>query len=117
MGQGPPGRGGNPLPPHIGGTALLHSLDVRQMKGEPGFFGSYGFKGWAGIGEAKPVPAMHELMHSYWGGFPVIGRAGLGWERQEGQDVPPALASYHRDILTFMAQPPDEYETTAAAAS
>ena len=96
--------------PTSAGTALLHSLDVRQMKGEPGFFGSYGFKGWAGIGEAKPVPAMHELMHSYWGGFPVIGRAELGWERQEGQDAPPALASYHRDILTFMAQPPDEYE-------
>ena len=90
--------------------ALLYSLDIRQMKGEPGFFGSYGFNGWAGIGEAKPVPAMHELMHSYWGGFPVIGRPELSWEREEGQDVPPSLASYHRDILTFMAQPPDDYE-------
>ena len=80
------------------------------MKGEPGFFGSYGFYGWAGVGEAKPVPTMHELMHSYWGGFPIIGRAGLSWERKEGHDVSPALASYHRDILTFMAQPPDEYE-------
>ena len=88
----------------------MRSLDVRQMKGEPGFFGSYGFDGWAGIGEAKPVPAMHELMHSYWGGFPVIGRAELSWEREEGHGVSPALASYHRDILAFMAQPPDDYE-------
>ena len=96
--------------PTPAGIALLRSLDVRQMRGEPGFFGSYGFNGWAGIGEAKPVPTMHELMHSYWGGFPIIGRPGLGWERKEGHDVSPALASYHRDILTFMAQPPDEYE-------
>ena len=96
--------------PTPAGVALLRSLDVRQMKGEPGFFGSYGFGGWAGIGEAKSVPAMHELMHSYWGGFPVIGRAELGWEREEGQNVSPALASYHRDILAFMAQPPDDYE-------
>ena len=88
----------------------MRSLDVRQMKGEPGFFGSYGFDGWAGIGEAKPVPAMHELMHSYWGGFPVIGRTELSWEREQGRDVSPALASYHRDILAFMAQPPDDYE-------
>ena len=80
------------------------------MQGEPGFFGSYGFDGWAGVGEAKPVPTMHELMHSYWGGFPIIGRPGLGWEREEGHDVSPAMASYHRDILAFMAQPPDDYE-------
>ena len=96
--------------PTPAGIALLRSLDVRQMRGEPGFFGSYGFNGWAGIGEAKPVPTMHELMHSYWGGFPVIGRPGLGWEQKDGNDISAALASYHRDILTFMAQPPDEYE-------
>ena len=96
--------------PTPAGAALLHSLDLRQMKGEPGFFGSYGFGQWAGVGEAKPVPTMHELMHSYWGGFPVIGRPELGWQRQEGEDIAPALAAYHRDILDFMAQPPDDYE-------
>ena len=80
------------------------------MKGEPGYFGSYGFDGWAGIGEAKPVPAMHELMHSYWGGFPVIGRPELSWRRQVGEEVSSAMASYHRDILSFMVQPPDDYE-------
>ena len=96
--------------PTSAGAALLRSLDMRQMKGEPGFFGSYGFDSWAGVGEAKQVGVMHELMHSYWGGFPVIGRPDLGWERQEGKNIAPALASYHRDILAFMAQPPDDYE-------
>ncbi len=96
--------------PTTTGAALLRSLDLRQMRSQPGFFGSYGFDGWAGIGEAKPVGVMHELMHSYWGGFPVIGRPELGWERQDGDNIAPALASYHRDILTFMAQPPDDYE-------
>ena len=96
--------------PTPAGAALLHSLDVRQMQGEPGFFGSYGFNGWAGVGEAKPIPLMHELGHSYWGGFPVIGRAELDWQRPDDGGVAPALAAYHRDILTFMAQPPDEFE-------
>ncbi len=96
--------------PTPAGEALLRSLDLRQMKGEPGFFGSYGFDQWAGVGEAKPVPTMHELMHSYWGGFPVIGHPELGWQRQDGEGIAPALAAYHRDIRVFMAQPPDDYE-------
>ena len=95
--------------PTPAGQALLHSLDVRQMPSEPGFFGSYGFRGWAGVGEAKPIPIMHELGHSYWGGFPVIGRPEVGWARGD-DDQSSALAAYHRDILTFMAQPPDDYE-------
>lgn len=96
--------------PTAAGQALLHSLDVRQMPGEPGFFGSYGFYGWAGVGEAKPIPLMHELGHSYWGGFPVIGQPDLDWQRPADGGIAPALAAYHRDTLTFMAQPPDEYE-------
>ncbi len=96
--------------PSPAGAALLRSLDLRQMRDEPGFFGSYGFDGWAGVGEAKPIGVMHELMHSYWGGFPVIGRPKLGWQRQEGQDIAPAMAGYHQDILAFMSQPPDDYE-------
>ena len=96
--------------PTEAGQALLHSLDVRQMQGEPGFFGSYGFYGWAGVGEAKPIPLMHELIHSYWGGFPVIGRPDLEWGPSGNGEIPPPLTAYHRDILTFMTQPPDEYE-------
>ena len=92
------------------GAALFHSLDVRQMRGEPGFFGSYGFHGWAGVGEARPIPVMHELSHSYWGGFPVEGRPDLSWDRPQGGGLPPALKQYHADVLVFMAQPPDRFE-------
>ena len=95
--------------PTPAGAALLRSLDLRQMLGEPGFFGSYGFDSWAGVGEARPIGVMHELMHSYWGGFPVMGRPELEW-RRDGDAAAPALAAYHRDILAFMAQPPDDYE-------
>ena len=96
--------------PTPAGEALLRSLDLRQMPGEPGFFGSYGFDDWAGVGEAKPIGVMHELGHSYWGGFPVIGQPELVWQKEAGQEIAPALSSYHRDILAFMAQPPDDYE-------
>ena len=92
------------------GAALVRSLDVRQMEGEPGFFGSYGFKEWAGVGEAKPIGVIHELGHSYWGGFPVVGLPELSWDKPEGQELSPAMERYHADILTFMAQPPDGYE-------
>ena len=96
--------------PTPAGEALLLSLDFRQMRGEPGFFGSYGFDGWAGVGEAKPIGVMHELSHSYWGGFPVVGRPELSWQQRDGEEVSSALDSYHSDILMFMAQPPDGYE-------
>ena len=69
------------------GDSLLRSLDLRQMRGEPGFFGSYGFKEWTGVGEARPIGVMHELGHAYWGGFPVDGFPRLEW------DVFPAKSS------------------------
>lgn len=96
--------------PTEAGEALLRSLDLRQMEGEPGFFGSYGFDKWAGVGEAKPIGVIHELGHSYWGGFPVEGRPDLSWDMPDGVEFSPAIESYHRDILIFMAQPPDDYE-------
>jgi len=92
------------------GEALLRSLDLRQMRGEPGFFGSYGFKKWTGVGEAKPIGVMHELGHAYWGGFPVEGFPQLDWEVPPNEDLSPAMKQYHSDILTFMAQPPDGHE-------
>ena len=92
------------------GAALVRSLDVRQMEGEPGFFGSYGFKEWTGVGEAKPIGVIHELSHSSWGGFPVAGLPELSWDKPEGQELSPAMERYHADILSFMAQPPDGYE-------
>ena len=96
--------------PTEAGEALLRSLDLRQMEGEPGFFGSYGFGKWAGVGEARPIGVIHELGHSYWGGFPVEDRPNLSWDIAEGEELSSAIQSYHQDILTFMAQPPDDYE-------
>lgn len=92
------------------GIALLESLDLRQMRGEPGFFGSFGFKSWAGVGEAKPQGVMHEIGHSYWGAFPITGIPDLTWDTPPGEERSPAMESYHADILTFMAQPPDRFE-------
>ena len=88
----------------------MRSLDLRQMEGEPGYFGSYGFSEWAGVGEASPIGVIHELGHSYWGGFPVTGRPELSWEKTPNGGRSTAMQSYHQDILTFMAQPPDDYE-------
>ena len=92
------------------GIALLKSLDIRQMRGEPGFFGSFGFKKWAGVGEAKPQGVMHEIGHSYWGAFPISGFPDLSWEKPSGRELSPAMKKYHEDILSFMAQPPDDFE-------
>ncbi len=89
---------------------MLRSLDLRQMEGEPGYFGSYGFSEWAGVGEASPIGVIHELGHSYWGGFPVTGRSDLSWEKTSNDDPSEAMQAYHQDILTFMAQPPDDFE-------
>ena len=92
------------------GESLLRSLDLRQMRGEPGFFGSYGFAKWAGVGEAKPIGVIHEIGHSYWGGFPIEGFPELGWDTPPGSNLSPAMEKYHDDIRAFMAQPPDGYE-------
>ena len=92
------------------GAALIRSLDLRQMRGDPGFFGSFGFKKWAGVGEAKPIGVIHEISHSYWGGFPVQGFPELSWEIPEEGELSTAMERYDADILAFMAQPPDGYE-------
>jgi hypothetical protein len=53
---------------------------------------------------------MHELSHSYWGGFPVEGLPSLSWETRPGEALSPAMQRYRADILSFMAQPLDGYE-------
>ena len=90
------------------GRDTLMRLDLRQMRGQPGWFGSYGYKGWTGVGEAKPAPIIHELSHAYWGAFPVSGFPRLSWDPEGG--LSPALERYHQDVLLFMKQPPDHYE-------
>ena len=92
------------------GRDMLLRLDVRQMRGQPGFFGSYGYSRWTGVGEAKPSTIMHELGHAYWGAFPVTGLAQLSWETHEGEPRSPAMERYHRDVLEFLRQPPGHYE-------
>ena len=92
------------------GVALMRSLDLRQMRGEPGFFGSFGFNEWAGVGEAKPQGVMHEIGHSYWGAFPISSFPDLTWDKPSGSQLSPAMEQYHADILMFMAQPPDSFE-------
>ena len=92
------------------GSRMLASLDVRHMTGQPAWFGSTGFEGFAGLGQAKPTTVAHEMGHSYWGAFPVSGSPSLTWETPLGQSLSPALAQYRSDLQTFMLQPPDRYE-------
>ena len=96
------------------GQAWLRGYDLRQMVGMPGWFGSTGYDGWAGIGQAIPSSVLHEVSHSYFGAFPVSGEPGLSWVRPEGDTTSPALKQYHRDLVTFMAQPPDGFEPLRA---
>ncbi|MFQ5873439.1 MAG: hypothetical protein ACE5JL_06520, partial [Dehalococcoidia bacterium] len=92
------------------GREVLAALDVRHMAGQPAWFGSTGFDGFAGIGESKLGTIAHELSHSYWGAFPVTGRPDLSWDVPRGEDIAPALAEYRNDLERFMLQPPDRYE-------
>ena len=92
------------------GVEWLERYDLRQMVGQPGWFGSYGYDSWAGVGQAKPVQIIHELSHSYYGAFPVTGRPDLTWHKSSSNELSPALRQYREDLATFMAQPPDRYE-------
>ena len=92
------------------GRELIHSLDVRRMEGRPAWFGSTGYWGFTGVGQARMGGLAHELGHSYWGAFPVTGLPELSWERSSGERVSPAMGQYHADLRQFMAQPPDRYE-------
>ena len=90
------------------GRRWLDGYDLRQMVGQPGWFGSFGNRSWAGVGQAIPPSVLHEVSHSYFGAFPVSGRPDLGWEPDP--DGSPAKEQYRADLMTFMFQPPDHYE-------
>ena len=92
------------------GVGAIKSLDLRWMQDQPGFFGSFGFKSWTGVGEARPIGVMHEISHAYWGLFPVTEFPHLSWDMPGGDEISPAMKSYHRDVLEFMKQPPDGFE-------
>ena len=90
------------------GLNVLRSVDLRQMRAQPGWFGSFGFKKWTGVGSARPASVMHELGHAYWGAFPVTGFPELSWDISRGDRS--AMSRYHADVLKFLRQPPDHYE-------
>ncbi len=92
------------------GRDVIASLDVRQMEGQPAWYGSTGYRGFTGVGQARPDVVAHELGHAYWGAFPVTGHPELSWEAAEGETIPSAMARYHEDLRRFMLQPPDRYE-------
>ena len=89
------------------GRRWLEGYDLRQMVGQPGWFGSFGSQRWAGVGQAIPHSVFHEVSHSYFGAFPVSGRPDLEWGSDDGS---PAIDQYHTDLETFMFQPPGPYE-------
>jgi hypothetical protein len=91
------------------GEAWLEGYDMRQMAGQPAWFGSHGYASWAGAGEAVPRSVLHEFGHSYWGAFSVEGRPDLSWQHVDG-GISSALSAYHADLEAFMAQPPDRFE-------
>ena len=90
---------------------MVLGLDVRQMRGQPGWFGYVEEgDGWVGLGEAKTVPMIHEFGHAHWGRFHVSGRPDLRWDDAGSVSHTSAMQQYHRDVLAFLRQPPDQYE-------
>ena len=94
----------------LSGREWLEGYDLRQMVGQPGWFGSLGFKQWAGVGQAIHHNVLHEISHSYWGAFPITGGDNLSWEVPPEGGVSPALQQYRDDLKAFMFQPPDGFE-------
>ena len=92
------------------GREVVESLDFRQMEGRPAWYGSTGYQGFTGVGQARPDAVAHELGHAYWGAFPVAGHPDLSWEVEHGERLSSAMARYHEDLVKFMLQPPDGYE-------
>ena len=99
------------------GERFLAEHDLRWMRADPGWFGSYGYDRWTGVGESRLGSIMHELGHAYWGAFDVTGRPDLSWEDPGGGHESSAILQLHADLLTFMAQPPDPYEPATRAAA
>ncbi|MBI4305638.1 MAG: hypothetical protein HY678_04900 [Chloroflexi bacterium] len=87
----------------------MRSYDLRQMVGQPAWFGSTGFDGYAGIGQTIPRTTIHELSHSTWGAFPVKGLAGDPGER-DAEGTLKVIVEYHEGLQEFMRQPPDRFE-------
>lgn len=92
------------------GRRWLETYDLRQMIAQPSWYGSGGYKGWAGAGQAVPRLVMHELSHSFWGAFGVQGVPALSWAPGSNGSPSEGIARYRADLETFMTQPPDRFE-------
>lgn len=95
--------------PSQAGREWMDAYDFRQMVAQPAWFGSTGFSGYAGAGQAIPRITMHELSHSSWGAFPVAGRPDLTGEQLPDGTLK-VVAAYREDLATFLRQPPDRFE-------
>jgi hypothetical protein len=92
------------------GVAWMEGYDFRQMIGQPTWFGSTGWEGWAGAGQAVPATIMHELSHSYWGVFGSSAQRDLNWEQPRRGTTSDGLIAYRADLVKFIQQPPDRFE-------
>jgi len=92
------------------GVAWMEGYDFRQMINQPTWFGSTGFQGWAGAGQAVPKTIMHELSHSYWGVFGSSVQPDLDWVQPGGGATSEGLLAYRADLEAFLRQPPDRFE-------
>ena len=92
------------------GVAWMEGYDFRQMINQPTWFGSTGFRGWAGAGQAVPKTIMHELSHSYWGVFGSSVQPDLDWLQLGGGTTSEGLLAYNADLAAFLRQPPDRFE-------
>ncbi|MBI4220159.1 MAG: hypothetical protein HY682_08465 [Chloroflexi bacterium] len=95
--------------PSQAGRDWIDGYDFRQMVAQPAWFGSTGFSGYAGAGQAIPRIIMHELSHSAWGAFPVAGRPELTGEQLPDGTLK-VVAAYREDLARFLRQPPDRFE-------
>ena len=96
------------------GQAAIRRMRVLHMLGRPGWFGSTGYENFVGIGQSRPSSVVHEMSHSFWGAFPIVGRPELSWKAEPGEAFSPGIQALRRDLDTFMQQPPDGYEPLRA---
>ncbi|MDP6102433.1 MAG: hypothetical protein QF579_03900, partial [Dehalococcoidia bacterium] len=80
------------------GQRFLEEHDLRQMKGQPGWFGSLGYRKWTGVGEARLGSIVHELGHAYWGAFDVSSRSDLSWAQPGSGNFSSAMSQFHQDM-------------------
>ena len=92
------------------GEAAVRAMRVHHVLGRPGWFGSRGFEQWLGVGQARPASIVHEISHSIWELFAVVGRPELAWAVPAGERLSPAILALRRDLDAFMRQPPDGFE-------